>query len=324
MSTPILLLTHSADYYTIDNVEAALRERGVDCARINTDAFPTQLRLVARYENGAAEFWLEGGDRSLPLHEVPAIWNRRLWPGDLPPSFDGEFQGYCKHVSRFFFFELFSMLEGVFMVNPIAAATAAESKVMQMRAAARVGLRIPPTLVTNSAEAVRAAWNRWSSGMVTKMLVPLSQSMNADGNFIHTNRLSEEDVAALDGLEYSPQIFQPLLDKQLELRVIVVGRRVFAASIDTRHSVAGRIDWRLAAPGELSWEPYEVDADTQNRVFRLMDNLGLFYGALDFVVDGAGPPIFLEINQAGEYGWLERDLHLPISAAIAELLIARP
>ena len=35
----------------------------------------------------------------------------------------------------------------------------------------------------------------------------------------------------------------------------------------------------------------------------------------------ADEPVFLELNPAGEWGWLERDLELPISAAIAEALL---
>ena len=52
-----------------------------------------------------------------------------------------------------------------------------------------------------------------------------------------------------------------------------------------------------------------------------MTRLGLVYGALDFIVDPDGCHIFLEINQAGEWGWLQRDLGLPIAEAIATALL---
>ena len=33
-------------------------------------------------------------------------------------------------------------------------------------------------------------------------------------------------------------------------------------------------------------------------------------------------PVFLEVNPAGEWGWLERDLGYPIGDALAEALVA--
>jgi glutathione synthase/RimK-type ligase-like ATP-grasp enzyme len=54
---------------------------------------------------------------------------------------------------------------------------------------------------------------------------------------------------------------------------------------------------------------------------RLMQRLGLYYGAVDFVVDADDRHIFLEINPAGEWGWLQRDLGFPIAEAIAETLL---
>jgi hypothetical protein len=52
----------------------------------------------------------------------------------------------------------------------------------------------------------------------------------------------------------------------------------------------------------------------------VMAHLGITYGAFDFVVDEDGGWTFLEVNSMGQYLWLEQDLGLPISAALADLL----
>ena len=52
-----------------------------------------------------------------------------------------------------------------------------------------------------------------------------------------------------------------------------------------------------------------------------MNRLGIVFGSADFIVeDHDREPVFLEINQAGEWGMLERDLGFPISRAIAAAL----
>jgi hypothetical protein len=55
----------------------------------------------------------------------------------------------------------------------------------------------------------------------------------------------------------------------------------------------------------------------------LMDRLELNYGALDLIVTPGGEHVFLEVNPVGEFWWLERWAGLPISEAIADLLLGR-
>jgi glutathione synthase/RimK-type ligase-like ATP-grasp enzyme len=52
-----------------------------------------------------------------------------------------------------------------------------------------------------------------------------------------------------------------------------------------------------------------------------MSELGLVFGAVDFICTPAGEYVFLEVNPGGEWGMLERDLRLPISEAIAAALV---
>ncbi|GAA2112661.1 hypothetical protein [Streptomyces synnematoformans] len=50
--------------------------------------------------------------------------------------------------------------------------------------------------------------------------------------------------------------------------------------------------------------------------------LGLIYGACDLIVTPTGEVVFLEVNQAGEWGWLAAECDLPIAAALADVLQA--
>ena len=53
-----------------------------------------------------------------------------------------------------------------------------------------------------------------------------------------------------------------------------------------------------------------------------MRTMGLRYGAVDLMVPVDGPPIFLEVNPAGEWGMLARDLGLPIAESLADELLS--
>jgi glutathione synthase/RimK-type ligase-like ATP-grasp enzyme len=53
-----------------------------------------------------------------------------------------------------------------------------------------------------------------------------------------------------------------------------------------------------------------------------MSELGLVFGAIDLICTPEGEHVFLEVNPAGEWGMLERELSLPISDAIAGALMS--
>jgi glutathione synthase/RimK-type ligase-like ATP-grasp enzyme len=324
MSTePILLLTHSGDYYTIDLVEQSLLSRGARALRINTDGFPTELRLTARFRDSGRELLLEGPFGRIDLDCVPAIWSRRLYPGRMPPHVDARYRSHCVAESRNAFFGIFSLVNRTFWVNPMDRMIAAEAKLFQLQCAREVGLTLPPSLVTNVPAYVPPFHREQQGQVVTKLLGALSQTMDASGDFMYTSAVREQDLEHLDGLVLAPQIFQPMIPKDRELRVIVVGEQLFTGAIDTqglRHAV---VDWRRSTTADdVEWTKDALPADVAEKVLALMKKLGLVYGAVDFIVDPDGRHHFLEINPAGEWGWLQRDLGLPIAEAIADALIS--
>jgi glutathione synthase/RimK-type ligase-like ATP-grasp enzyme len=87
---------------------------------------------------------------------------------------------------------------------------------------------------------------------------------------------------------------------------------------------AGRakVDWRTATgDNDLTWSRATLPANVADQVLKLMERLGLTYGALDFIVDPQGQHHFLEVNPAGEWGWIERDLGYGIGDALAQALV---
>jgi hypothetical protein len=64
------------------------------------------------------------------------------------------------------------------------------------------------------------------------------------------------------------------------------------------------------------------DAELSERMLKLTTRLGLSYGAADIVVTPDGRHVFLEINPAGEWFWLD-DVFGPraLSTAIAQTLL---
>jgi len=318
----VLLLTHSADFYTVELVAEALRRRGARPFRLNTDHFPASVKLSARMGNDRAAHHITDARGDLSVAEVRAVWARRLRAPRMDEDLDERFREMCVRESSAALKGFLDALHAARWVNDLRRERAAENKQRQLRIAAAAGLRIPRTLVTNDPAAARRFFEETEGLMVAKLLRPLTVGMDAESDFVYTTRVSADDLAAAETLRHSPMVFQELIPKARELRVAWVDGRAFTGALDASGTSRGQTDWRRAAPEECRWEQGEIPAAVSSGLKVLMSELGLVYGAVDLICTPEGEHVFLEVNPAGEWGMLERDLNLPISEAIADALLS--
>jgi MvdC family ATP-grasp ribosomal peptide maturase len=288
---------------------------------LNTERFPASVKLSARLGNNRSAHIIEDEGTRVSTEEVRAVWARKLWTPRLEEDLDVRFREMCVRESVAAFEGFLDALHDARWVNDIQRERAAENKQRQLRIAAEAGLRIPRTLVTNDPVAARQFFDETEGQLVAKLLRPITVSMNADTDFVYTSRVSAEDLAAADTLRHSPMVFQELIPKERELRVAWVAGEAFTGALDASGTSHGQTDWRRAAPEECRWETAQLPAEVSNGLRMLMSKLGLVFGAIDLICTPSGEYVFLEVNPAGEWGMLERDLNLPISEAIAGALL---
>ena len=95
-----------------------------------------------------------------------------------------------------------------------------------------------------------------------------------------------------------------------------------SASVDSQVSARAAHDWRRDGLRMLQdWRPYQLPSDVEEKILCLMDYFSLNYGAIDIILTPDDQHVFLELNPSGEFFWLERTPGLPISDAIADLLL---
>lgn len=318
----ILIVTRSSDSEAPGAVAHALEARGEQVYRFDTDLFPTQLRLVLDERAGGR---LSGPEGVLELKDVSAVWYRRSAMGArIPRELDPQLRLPSVEESRRVVFGMLAAL-GVFQLDAIEQVRRAEHKPLQLELARSLGMEVPRTLMTNDPEAVRAFAASCPEGVVTKMMSSFAvYDEQGLEQVVFTTPLEASDLEDLEGLDLCPMTFQERLSKALELRVTVVGDRVMAASIDSQRLSGARNDWRREGLTLIdSWQPYTLPEQTEQQVLRLMEALGLNYGALDFIVTPDGRHVFLEVNPAGEFMWLTRRPGLPIAEALADVLTGR-
>lgn len=332
----ILILTQLEDDPPVCRLSQLLRERGAEPVVVGPATLerPSSLE-IANAPGGGARGVLRLGERAIDLAEVSAAWLWRVWqPHPLLERYRA--LAANRHVWGFYeqqwlaFFKGFSLLlaqRGVFCVNPPPWNLAFEEKCCQLALAAEVGLAIPPTLYTTRLAPARRFHEEQGGELVYKPFRAYLRMIDAAGGRpsrlerLMTNRVGVEDLVEGEGFVPTPGIFQPYVEKDVELRVVVVGRRLFACAIHSQESARSREDWRRYDLANTPYEPYELPADVAAKILALMGRLGLVFGSVDLILTPAGDYVFLEVNPNGQFDFVARLAGLPIYEELAELLL---
>jgi glutathione synthase/RimK-type ligase-like ATP-grasp enzyme len=199
----------------------------------------------------------------------------------------------------------------------------AENKISQLQLARDIGFDIPRTLVSNS-PADFAEFYRDSNGEVISKIVH-SRAWRSIAEYDplgYTQVVSKRDSGYAHTIRYCPTTFQAYVPKLFELRVTVVGGRVFAAEIHSQQSKRSRVDWRQYDLGKTPIRVHDLPKDIERSCLAIVEALGVIFGAIDMIVTPDGRYVFLEINTlGGAWLWIEELTRMPITAAICELLV---
>jgi glutathione synthase/RimK-type ligase-like ATP-grasp enzyme len=318
----VLVLTKSDDNVCVDTVSKAIEKRGGHAIRFDTDRFPDGAGLSYRTDGIGDRATLAVGNARHDLGRLSAVWYRRTHPASrLPETMETQLRRASVRESAAAFY---AMIHGLpaFHLDPIANVQRARNKLAQLRAAREAGLAIPRTLISNDPDEVRAFADACAGNVVTKMLTSFAVYEEGKEKVVFTTPLGEKDLEDLSGLRYCPMVFQERVEKESELRITIVGRRVFAASVDSQSLERASVDWRREGLALVEdWKEYDLPGEVRDRLFRVLDAFGLEFGAIDVIVTPSGDHVFVEVNPIGEFFWLERHPGFPISDAIASVLL---
>jgi hypothetical protein len=317
----VLAVTHTQEP-SAAWVAEAVAKRGHRLIPLHTDLFPN-APMVRRTQRGAelaAAIQVDG--LWVPLDASTSIWWRRVnLSSKVDPAMGAEAQAAAVEESRITLRGLASAHAGLVVDRPHHIRLVGD-KALQLGIAAQVGLDVLPTLVTNDPESARAFFHEHHGEVITKMEHAFALNTAEGTGAVHTSVVTEDDLDGLDGLTACPMIFQPRVRTRREYRITIVGERLMIGALDYTSGAFGT-DWRLASLRDkdvvYAWKPASLPDSVCQAMLRLMDRLGLNYGAADILEDEAGRLWFLEVNPAGEWAWMNH-AGLPIVDALADLL----
>ncbi|MEV5205740.1 ATP-grasp ribosomal peptide maturase [Streptomyces sp. NPDC053720] len=304
MASTVLVVTALEDF-TADKVIAALNEREVPVVRVDPADIGPVLTFAARIGQDS-HTWrgrLRTASREVELGEVAAVYYRR------PTPYTARFwhlpvqqRDFAVAEARHGLGGILTNLHGATYVNHPAAVTRADFKPAQLQRFTELGLQIPPTLVTNDSEAARK-FAAEHSRVIYKAFRGLPPGEDGHTGAIWAQRVDPDTFD--DALSVTAHLFQAEIPKTGDVRVTVVGQKVFAQQVAAPD---GALDWRRGNWDDLIHAPIAVPAPIEAALHSYLASFSLVFGCFDFALTGNGDApehwTAIECNPNGQWGWL--------------------
>lgn len=319
----ILIVSNREADAHIRPVEDELKRRGAAFAVYDPASYPQSSVVTVEHTGRGMQRRLSWAGADLAFEDINAVWYRR--PGDFelsPQLRTGESSWLhmeCSHVFR-------ALWEGssALWVSKPSAIQRASLKLLQLDLAPTLGFTVPRFVITNEVDVARNFVASCRDGVVVKALANPAILDDKQAGAIYTHLLSSGDLEMIDAVRFGPTYLQEFVPKRLDVRVTVIGDRVFAIGIESTRQDRGQVDFRRAEIYDLPHRVINLPKPISRACRDLVQRLGLMFGAIDLLLTTSGEYVFLEINPNGQWHWLEQITGVPLTAALCDLLTGFP
>lgn len=321
----VLILGFPQDIH-IHAVRWALDQVGADNHVLYTPDLPGVLRASVRISAGTpAMASFRSGRVQGATGSYDTVWYRRSGEPMRPPGMsEADWTVTARECDHHIRTLRRCLAPDATWVNNIEAREQARLKVPQLMAASACGLAIPETLFSNDPEEIRRFYaEHRREGVIFKLNVQTYWAgPGGASHVLFTTALRAEHLMGDEALSSCPAIYQRKIEKAYELRVTCMDERCFAVRLDSQSNDVTRTDWRADLRTPLKPRLCELPPQVEERCIMLMRKLGLAFGCIDLIVTPQGEHVFLEVNEMGQFLWVEQDEPgCPMLRAFATLLV---
>lgn len=263
---------------------------------------------------------IRAGDAVLRLHDVAAVIWTPPFPWRVAPATELNDEAIFFERWRQVLRDLRGLLRDDVVwlpSHPFNGSPEWQNKLAELIAAKRAGLDVPDTICTNDPEVLRA-FAKKHPGKV------LFREFTVAGNGIPPRLIEPEDLeGTLESLERAPCSFQAFVDKEYEVRALVVGERILACKIDSSASERARMDWRVYDNANVPWSRMDLPPSVSEAILTFLRGVDLRWACVDLIKGKDGRFYFIEANRPGSSAWFLPFVGIDTAQEIAEYLKLR-
>ena len=303
-----LILSSSIDY-TTDLVCIELNQRGCNYLRVNRDQL---MQYKVCFNVAEKTLYVKYCDHDYYISDktLQSVYFRA-------PVFIRSHKNYTieqqLHRSQWSsFMRNLSTFENARWINRPDKTFRAENKIYQLDVALNQGMKIPDTMVTNYPNDINPDQLYVVKSLDTALFYEDEYEMFTYSTVIKGAELIDAS------LNDAPVIIQKCITNKIDLRVTVVGNRLFISSILLDgEGIEG--DWRINKKSRLQYKEVSLPKAIESKIKNIMNELGLVFGGMDLAYAN-NEYYFIEVNPTGEWGWLAEQVGFPISKAIVDYM----
>jgi glutathione synthase/RimK-type ligase-like ATP-grasp enzyme len=304
----VLITTEPNDIHAI-HVKLALENKGHRCVLWFIADMPTQ-QFNSIYCSNDNDYWLTESNTQDTIKitddAFDVVWWRRPRRPYIPTTHYQHDLDFIKKENSLFYDSIsVNIAKNAWWINPSHAIKYANSKIYQLKLAYKCGFKIPATLISNSPKLIKEFLIKYQRKVIYK---PFQAHHWLEGDclkFSYTNKIDLDNLPCDQLLQIVPGIYQQQLIKKYELRITCFGDHLVAIKIASQQHLKGLNDWRVIPSNELLIEPYRLSQSIEKKIRLFMRQLDIVFGCFDIVVDVDDDIYFLEVNQQGQFLWIE-------------------
>lgn len=308
----ILILSSTIDYST-DLVCYALEKKHEKYLRMNRDEF-SEYQIIYDFERSEMLVVVENETYKINNISLKAVYFRaptHLRVGKALTVEEqlsrGQWNSFMRNLVVF---------TNARWVNHPVDTYRAENKMLQLDLAKKIGLKTPKTVICNTLPKEIHPDRKY----VVKSLDTALFYHENNELFTYTNILAGKELMGSQ-LNTAPVILQEFLDNKIDLRITVIGKKIFSAKVIANgKGIYG--DWRVTKKELLEYIPVEIPQSLVFKIIKFMKEMKLNFAGIDMALIGDGY-YFIESNPTGEWGWLVRTTGFPIDIEISNFLTER-
>lgn len=306
----ILIISNKLDF-TTDYVCLELYKRDAKYFRLNRDEFANYniyfdvLNSVLTVETQSTSIIIDSKTLKSIYYRAP-IYLRDIYVPNIPP----EEQLYRTQWTAFI--RNLTVFEDVIWVNNPISTFRAENKLLQLKYANKINFPCPITFVTNSNNLMLEDDKYY----IAKSLDTAILRIGEKEAFVYSNKLTGAEIKS-SSLRLAPIVLQNYIFPKIDVRVTVIGRKVFSVRI-LKDDKGLDGDWRKEKEN-VRFVAFNLPIDIEKNCVELVETIGLSFGAID-LIESNGQFYFIEINPTGEWAWLVEIANQRIDLGICDYL----
>ncbi|MDQ4074201.1 MAG: hypothetical protein M3162_07865 [Thermoproteota archaeon] len=312
----VLILTKKNDL-EVDLLGIKLLKNDIEYVKVTEEDIPESLRIefnLAKHEYNSS---ITVGKQRVALPRIKLILLR---------YFDPRYLAHRSGVRQIFYLQqwyqsfltLRNSFNGVWINDPVKTYEA-ENRILQLRTAKEIGFNVPKTLITNDPLAIKKFCdkNRGKKAVI-KVLHHHRIDIGSKSFNFFTKDIDDTVLEKQENIVVSPVIVQTKIERQSEIRVTIIGNKIFAFELTPEYKEYS--DIHTIGEKKFSIKEVKLERKISSLCTTLAKKLGLIMSSIDLILSKNNKVFFLEINPIGDWHWIEKRTNTPITEAVCQLI----